>query len=103
MAEIVSDLGGPDQLSEAQRQLVRRCATIAIACEKMEGRAALGDEIDLNMYGRLTDRLGRALQRLGLKRQAKDVNVTLRDYLTINKQSDLINDNEQHDANGGAE
>jgi hypothetical protein len=71
--EIVSDLGGADLLSEAQRQLARRCATIAIACERMEGEAALGNAIDLDAYGTLTDRLGRALQRLGLKRQPRNV------------------------------
>jgi hypothetical protein len=73
LAEIVNDLGGADLLSEGQRQLARRCATIAIACERMEGEAALGNEIDLDAYGTLTDRLGRALQRLGLKRQARNV------------------------------
>src|SRR5436853_7077643 len=60
LGEIISDLGGPDLLSEGQRQLARRCATIAIACERMEGEAAQGNEIDLEVYGTLTDRLGRA-------------------------------------------
>ena len=73
LAEITSDLGGRGVLSEGQRQLARRCATIAIACERMEGRAALGEEIDLEEYGRLTDRLGRAFQRLGLERRARTV------------------------------
>jgi hypothetical protein len=74
LAEIISDLGGHEGgLSEGQKQLARRCATIAIACERMEGRAALGEEIDLEEYGRLTDRLGRAFQRLGLERRARTV------------------------------
>jgi hypothetical protein len=73
LSEIVSDLGGVDLLSEGQKQLARRCATISIACEKMEGSAASGKEIDLVAYGQLTDRLGRTLQRLGLKRQPRNV------------------------------
>jgi len=73
LAEIISDLGGADLLSEGQKQLARRCATISIACERMEGEAALGNEIDLDAYGTLTDRLGRALQRLGLKRHPRDI------------------------------
>jgi hypothetical protein len=81
LAEIVSDLSGPEGLSEGQRQLARRCATISIACERMEGEAAAGASIDLDAYGTLTDRLGRALQRLGLKRQARDIGPTLSDYL----------------------
>lgn len=72
LGEIISDMGR-DGLSEGQRQLARRCATIAIACERMEGEAAAGNEIDLDTYGTLTDRLGRCFQRLGLKRQAQDV------------------------------
>jgi hypothetical protein len=72
LGEIISDVGGHNAgLSEGQRQLARRAATIAIACEKMEGRAAVGEDIDLEQYGRLTDRLGRAFQRLGLQRQAR--------------------------------
>jgi hypothetical protein len=73
LAEITNDLGGPDLLSEGQRQLARRIATLSIACEKMEGEAALGNDIDLVVYGTLTDRLGRALQRLGLRRQQRNI------------------------------
>src|SRR5262245_61497477 len=62
LAEIVSDLGGADRLSEGQRQLARRAATISIACEKIEGDAAAGAAIDLETYGKLTDRLGRTFQ-----------------------------------------
>ena len=71
LAEITNDLGGADLLSEGQRQLARRCATISIMCERLEGEAASGAEINLELYGRLTDRLGRAFQRLGLQRQPR--------------------------------
>lgn len=73
LGQIVSDLGGPDGLSEGQRQLARRATTLAIMCEKLEGEAATGNAIDLEQYGVMTDRLGRAFQRLGLRRQARDV------------------------------
>jgi hypothetical protein len=83
LAEIISDLGGHDGgLSEGQRQLARRAATIAIACERMEGEAAAGHEIDLEEYGRLTDRLGRAFHRLGLKRQPRTTEPSLADLLS---------------------
>ena len=82
LTEIVSDLGGRDaSLSEGQRQLARRCATICIACEKMEGEAARGNDIDLDTYGTLTDRLGRCFHRLGLKRQAKTIVPSVEDYI----------------------
>jgi len=94
LAEIVSDLGGADLLSEGQRQLARRCATISIACERLEGEAAAGEPINLELYGRLTDRLGRALQRLGLERKPRDVEPTLADYLAENYPPEADEDTE---------
>ena len=75
LAEIVSDLGGDARnLSEGQRQIARRCALIAVECERIEGHALAGrEDVDLEVYGTLTDRLGRAFQRLGLKRKMRDV------------------------------
>jgi hypothetical protein len=93
LAEIISDLGGVGSgLSEGQRQLARRCATIAIACERMEGEAAAGTEIDLDVYGTLTDRLGRAFQRLGLKRQPRDVGPTFSDLWRADQEERRHND-----------
>jgi hypothetical protein len=86
LAEIISDLGR-DGLSEGQRQLARRAATISIACERMEGDAAAGAEIDLEIYGRLTDRLGRAFHRLGLRRQQREV-LSLRERLELEAEAE---------------
>jgi hypothetical protein len=81
LSEIVSDIAPAGGLSEGQRQLARRCATISIECEKMEGEAAAGRPINVDLYGEMTDRLGRAFHRLGLKRQSKDVTPSLEGYL----------------------
>jgi hypothetical protein len=86
VGEIINDLGGPGLLSEGQKQLVRRCATIAIACERAEAKAAAGEDIDLEVYGTLTDRLGRTFQRLGLERVARDVTPTLGELLRQDRQ-----------------
>jgi hypothetical protein len=67
--QLCSDLGGHDHLSEAQTQLCRRAAMISISCEQMEADSAAGQRIDLDLFGKLTDRLGRTLQRLGIKRE----------------------------------
>jgi hypothetical protein len=61
--------------------LARRCALISVQCEVMEQAAVAGQPFDVNIYGELTDRLGRALQRLGLKRRPRDVTPTSQDYL----------------------
>jgi hypothetical protein len=81
LAQIIADLGGADLLSEGQRQIARRAATISIMCEKLE--------IDLEQYGQLTDRLGRCFNRLGLKRQARDVTgLTLADLIQQDQRSE---------------
>jgi hypothetical protein len=80
-AAIVSDLGGGDLLTEGQKQLARRCSLLAVECEQIEAKAVAGEEIDLEAYGVMTDRLGRAFQRLRLKRVSKDVTPSLQAYL----------------------
>ena len=78
--QILADIGGPEHLSEAQRQLARRAATMSIACERMEVDAALGRVIDLEAYGKISDRLGRAFKHLGIKRQPRDITPTVKAY-----------------------
>jgi hypothetical protein len=68
-AQIIADLG-PD-ITEERRQDARRAATLCVECEKLEGESAAGESsIDVDKYGMLTDRLGRAFRRLGLKQSS---------------------------------
>ena len=68
----VSDLGCSDLLSEAQTQLCRRAASLAIEAERMEGELSEGKPVDSDVLGRLTGHLGRTYDRLGLQRVARD-------------------------------
>jgi len=81
LVEITSDLGGSDTLSEGQRQLARRAAMMSVQCETLEAKSIAGEEIDLDLYGALSDRIGRAFTRLGIKRAARNVTPDLRDYI----------------------
>jgi hypothetical protein len=81
LQQILADLGGADRLSEGQRQLCRRAATMSLTCELMEAEAVAGRAFDIDCFGELTDRLGRCLQRLGLERRQRDVTPSLQDYL----------------------
>jgi hypothetical protein len=81
LEQIQYDLGGTDRLSEGQRQLCRRAATMSMQCELMEVEAVAGRAFDVDCFGQLTDRLGRCLQRLGLDRKPRDVTPTLQSYL----------------------
>jgi hypothetical protein len=70
---IISDLGGDEgRLSEGQRQIARRCAMLSVSAELAEASAVAGEAFDAEAYGIVCDRLGRAFQRLGLKRVKKD-------------------------------
>jgi hypothetical protein len=53
----------------------------------MEVHAAQGQPFDLDCYGALTDRLGRAFQRLGLKRKARDITPTLEQYMQAKREA----------------
>ena len=47
----------------------------------MEVDAVAGKAFDIDLFGQLTDRLGRCLQRLGLERKLRDVTSDLKSYL----------------------
>src|ERR1700732_1343005 len=72
--DIIADLGGRDRLSTGQLQLVRRAATLSVTAEGMEADAVSGKAFDVDLYGQLTDRLGRCFQRLRLLGQARALN-----------------------------
>lgn len=81
LGEIVSDMGGASGLSEGQKQLARRAAMLSVQCEGLEAKAVAGEAIDPEVFGKLTDRLGRAFARIGLKRVARDVTPDLQTFL----------------------
>ena len=71
---MTNDLGGADLLSEGQRQLIRRAASLSIMAESIEADLARDLAFDLNNYGMVCDRLRRILESLGLERKARPVN-----------------------------
>jgi hypothetical protein len=71
----VSDLGGRSALSEAEISLIKRVSTLEIECEQAEGALSMGQEVDLDLYQRMTNSLRRGLETIGIKRTARDVTV----------------------------
>jgi hypothetical protein len=69
----ISDLGGRSIVSEAKFALCKRAAGLECELEQMEGRMSLGEEINLDSYGRAASHLRRILETLGLDRKARDV------------------------------
>jgi hypothetical protein len=80
----LSDLGGDDAVSEAERSIVRRAATLTIELERLELAFALAGEAapeQIDLYQRTANSLRRLLESVGLERRAKDVTPSLQDYL----------------------
>lgn len=81
----LSDLGGEDAVSAAERSIVRRAATLTVELERMESAFATAGEASpqaLDLYQRTAGNLRRLLESLGLQRRLKDVTGTLNAYVT---------------------
>ena len=76
---IESDLGG--DLTEAQKHLAARAATLACWAEEREAELARGEQFDAAQYATIANALRRLLSDLGLERRSRDVTPTLHDYL----------------------
>ena len=81
VAFVTADLGGPDQLSESQRQIVRRIASLSVWCESREAVMADGTEINIDEFQRTANSLRRLCESIGLRCVARDVGPTLGDIL----------------------
>jgi hypothetical protein len=55
----VADLGDPAELSEGQKSLCRRAATLEVNLEQLEASMSQGDEVDIDRFGRLAGHLRR--------------------------------------------
>ena len=99
ISDHISDLGGEDALSTAERVLVRRAAMLCLQAELMESRFANNEHGEasakqIETYQRVTNTLRRTLEALGLHRRPKDVNPpSLKQYLrgrTIDAEDDEV-------------
>jgi hypothetical protein len=80
----LSDLGGDDQASEAERSIIRRIATLTVELERLEAVFATAGEAtpdQLDLYQRTANSLRRLLEAIGIKRVPRDVTPTLAQYL----------------------
>ncbi|MDM8167015.1 hypothetical protein [Roseovarius sp.] len=80
------DLGG--DLTEAQRQVIARAATLAVWCEDRETELARGETFDAGQYATIANCLRRLLADLGLERRARDITPQLSDYLKSKQAND---------------
>jgi hypothetical protein len=81
----VNDKGGPDNVSEAERAIVRRVAVLITELERMEATFALSegapDAATLDLYQRTANSLRRLLESIGLQRRSRDITPTLAEVI----------------------
>jgi hypothetical protein len=81
----LSDLGGEDAVSEAERSIIRRIATLTVELERMEaGFAVAGEALpeQIDLYQRTASSLRRLLESIGLERRSRTVVPSVSEYLT---------------------
>ena len=83
---IETDLGG--DLTEAQKHLVARAATLSCWAEEREAELATGQDFDATQYATISNALRRLLSDLGLERRARDVTPDLHTYIKQKAQAD---------------
>ena len=74
------DLGGASTLSQFQMDLVATCASLRCELEKLEGKLSLGEDINLDVFGRLAGHYRRICEALGIERR-KRVLPSVEDYV----------------------
>jgi len=66
--QYLSDKGGIDHVSAVTYALCRLAASLGTEREIMEGKLSLGQEVDLDQFGRLAGHERRVLESLGSER-----------------------------------
>jgi hypothetical protein len=87
LASHLSDLGGEDNTSAAERSIIRRASVMTVELERLEAKFAVAGEADadeLDQYSRIAANMRRLLEAVGLRRRPREVQQTLEAYLTNN-------------------
>src|SRR5258708_1242078 len=84
IAAHLSDLGGVDNTSAAERSIIRRASVLTVELERLEARFALAEQAspeDLDLYQRTAGNLRRLLEAVGIQRRPRNLTPNLKDYL----------------------
>jgi hypothetical protein len=90
IAAHLSDCGGEDNTSAAERSIIRRASVLTVELERLEVKFATAGEAsptDLDLYQRTAGNLRRLLEAVGLQRRSRDVTPSLAEYLASLRQS----------------
>ena len=82
----LSDLGGEDNASEAEKSILRRAATLTVELERLELKFATAGEAsaaDLDLYQRVSNTMRRHLEAVGLERRPRDISPDIQQYAAL--------------------
>jgi hypothetical protein len=81
----ISDLGGVDNTTVAQRELAQRASILGAVIEDAETKWLRGDPVEFGQYCALVNCQRRVLADIGLERRQRDITPSLGQYLTVKK------------------
>jgi hypothetical protein len=90
LADSVSDMGGPDNCSSAERHILRRACVLIVELERLERKFAQAGEAsadDLDVYARIAGNMRRLLESVGLQRRSRDVTPDPLEYAARSEQA----------------
>lgn len=88
VSAIKSDLGGADQLSTMEIDLVEAFANSAVVLDGLNVRLLLGAPVDRTELAATISSMVRVASRLGLRRRSRDVTPSLKEYLKATDSTD---------------
>ena len=80
MAALENDLGGPDNVTVAERQIVQHAGVLGAVIEHQEALWLAGDEVDETALLAAVNCQRRLLETVGLQRRARDVTPNIATY-----------------------
>jgi hypothetical protein len=78
---VAGDLGGQDQISVAESQIVQRAVLLGCMAEDLEAKWLSGEDVDASVLATIANAQRRLFESVGLKRRPRDVTPRLSDYL----------------------
>ena len=72
----LSDMGGEDTTSAAERSIIRRASTLTVELERLEAKFAVAgqaSDADLDLYQRAAGNLRRLLESVGIHRRPRNI------------------------------
>jgi hypothetical protein len=79
---VISDLGGADQLTTVERELVEAFCGVAVNVRDLNARLLAGEDIDLSEQATAISSMVRLVNHIGVRRRPRDVTPSVAEYVS---------------------